>query len=310
MYTPGTLSLRMLQRQWSETKIFTPDFAAYQQQRRLAAISETSRRPIQNTMTFIAGATAYETHGTGPPLVLIHGLGLNRKMWQWQLDALTPCFTVVCYDLLGHGDSEKPRGPYAMPAMVDQISKLMYALELERAALVGFSLGGLIARSFALAHPHRATALVILNSAHARTPDQRESIMTRVRQAEKHGPDSTVDDALTRWFTEDFAASNPRVLDQVRRWVVANDPAVYPSLYRLLAQGDIGLETAIAKITCPVLVVTGEEDHGNSPQMAREMSALIPGARCVILPGLRHMALVEDPAAVNSLLLSFLSDAR
>ena len=132
----------------------------------------------------------------------------------------------------------------------------------------------------------------------------------RVRQAEAHGPEATVDDALKRWFTQDFAARNPQVLDQVRRWVVANDPAVYPALYRLLADGDIGLEDAISSIACPTLVITGEEDHGNSPQMARAMSALIPGAHCEILPGLRHMALVEDPAAVNSLLLSFLSDAR
>ena len=260
-------------------------------------------------MSFRAGATAYETHGAGPPVVLIHGLGLNRKMWQWQLDALTPDFTVVCYDLLGHGDSEKPRGPYTMRSMVDQISELMDALEFERAALVGFSLGGLIARAFALALPDRTTAIVILNSAHARTPEQRESVMTRVHQAELYGPASTVDDALTRWFSKGFAAANPGLLDQVRRWVVANDPVVYPSVYRLLAQGDIGLEKAIAKITCPALVVTGEEDHGNSPQMAREMSALIPDARCAILPGLRHMALVEDPAAVNSLLVPFLNDS-
>jgi len=259
-------------------------------------------------MTNTEETTAYEKHGAGPPVILIHGLGLNRHMWQWQLDALIQQFTVICYDLLGHGDSEKTCGPYSMPGMVEQVSDLMDSLKIRRAALVGFSLGGLIARAFALAHPDRTTALVILSSAHARTPAQRENVMKRVRQADIHGPESTVDDALQRWFTEDFAAGHPQVLARIRDWVVANDPAVYPALYRLLAEGDVGLETSIAEIGCPVLVATGEEDHGNSPQMARDMSSLIPGARCEILPGLRHMALAESPAVVNSLLTSFLSD--
>lgn len=237
---------------------------------------------------------------------MVHGLGLNRHMWQWQLEALTPRFSVVCYDLLGHGDSEKPPGPYGMRQMVNQVADLMAELRIQSATIVGFSLGGLIARAFALAHPRSTTALVILNSAHARTVEQRDGIMQRVRQAEVAGPQSTVGDALDRWFTEDFATSNPQVMEQVRRWVTANDRKVYPALYRLLAEGDIGLETAIRDINCPVLVITGEDDLGNSPQMARQMSALMPRARCEILPGLRHMALVEDPQTVNSLLLPFL----
>ena len=65
--------------------------------------------------------TAYDIKGSGPAVVLIHGLGLNRKMWQWQLDALTPHFKVIYYDLLGHGESAKPPGPYLMQQMVQQI---------------------------------------------------------------------------------------------------------------------------------------------------------------------------------------------
>ena len=97
-----------------------------------------------------------------------------------------------------------------------------------------------------------------------------------------------------------------QVLEQVRQWVLANDAGVYPEVYHLLAQADIGLERAISNIKCPTLVVTGEEDHGNSPAMSRRMAELIPGARAEILEGLRHMALAEDPDKVNTLLLSFL----
>jgi pimeloyl-ACP methyl ester carboxylesterase len=99
------------------------------------------------------------------------------------------------------------------------------------------------------------------------------------------------------------------VLAQVRDWVLANDPQVYPEVYKLLAQADIGLEQAIAAISCPTLVMTGEEDYGNSPEMSQRIAALIAGARLEVLPGLRHMALAEDPALVNEILVEFLTDA-
>ena len=251
-------------------------------------------------------ATAYDVCGEGAPVILIHGLGLSRAMWQWQLPALETKFQVVSYDLLGHGESPNPAGPCTMQQMVGQLEDLMSDLNIPRAALIGFSLGGLINRAFALEHPDKTTALVILNSAHARTAAQRDSIELRVRQAKESGPAATVDAALERWFSEEFARGEPQLLKQVRQWVIANDASVYPDLYRLLAEGDLGLETEISAIDCPTLIVTGEEDHGNSPEMTRQMAALMPNARAEILPGLRHMALVEDPATVNGLLVEFL----
>lgn len=254
----------------------------------------------------MAGKTAFEVSGSGPTVVLIHGLGLNRNMWQWQLHSLTPHFRVLCYDLLGHGESDKPVGPYAMTDMVEQLSALMIEVDIKRAAIVGFSLGGLIAQAFALAHADKISALAILNSAHARSDADRQSIMQRVQQVRESGPAATVDAALERWFSEDFAAANAEVLDQVRRWVSANDRQAYPQAYKLLADADIGLEDAIAGIRCPTLVLTGEQDFGNSPEMATQMAEKIPQSELHVLPGLRHMALAEDPAAVNAILVSFL----
>ncbi len=95
----------------------------------------------------------------------------------------------------------------------------------------------------------------------------------------------------------------------VRRWILANDPHVYPGLYRVLAEGDVEIATDIDNIACPTLVMTGEDDGGNSPEMAKAMSERIPGAELVILPGLRHMGLAEAPDAVNGPLVSFLRRA-
>ena len=260
-----------------------------------------------NTKT--KAGTAFQQAGEGPVVVLIHGLGLNMDVWQWQLDALLQHYTVLRYDLLGHGDSIKPKGAYTMPQMVDQLHQLMDDQGHQQCAVIGFSLGGLIAKAFTLAHPDRVSALVVMNSAYARTDEQRAGIMFRVEQSRADGPGTTVSDALVRWFSSGFIENNPSIIEKVRQWVLANDTQVYPELYLLLANADIGLDEAISTIKCPTLIFTGEEDYGNSAEMAERMCAKIPGSKLAILQGLRHMALVEDPAKVNRILIEFLSAA-
>ena len=256
-----------------------------------------------------AGETAWERHGSGPPVVLIHGFGLNRAMWQWMLPALTPHFSVLTYDLLGHGDSAPPADTPGLAMFSRQLLGLMDRCGIERAALVGFSLGGMIARRAALDHPDRVAALAILNSPHDRSPAEREAVRKRVRQTEEQGPAANVEPALERWFTPAFRTETPETIALVRAWITRNDSAVYPQIYRVLAEGDAEIVEGLERIACPTLVMTGEDDPGNTPAMAQAMAGLIPGARLAILPGLRHMALAEAPEAVNAPLCAFLRDA-
>ena len=256
-----------------------------------------------------AGETAWEQHGSGPAVVMIHGFGLNRAMWQWQLPALTPHFSVLTYDLLGHGESAPPSGTPDLAMFSRQLLGLMDRCGIERAAVVGFSLGGMIARRAALDRADRLSALAILNSPHDRSPAEREAVRARVRQTQEHGPSANVEPALERWFTPAFRAKAPEAIALVRAWITSNDPAVYPQIYRVLAEGDAELAKGLERIACPTLVMTGSDDPGNTPAMARAMAGLIPGARLAILPGLRHMALAESPAAVNAPLYAFLRDA-
>jgi pimeloyl-ACP methyl ester carboxylesterase len=113
---------------------------------------------------------------------------------------------------------------------------------------------------------------------------------------------------LERWFSADFSAKNPEILDKIRSWITANDREIYPEIYRLLAECDEPMKDSISAIRCPTLVMTGEDDHGNSPEMTERMAALIPDARAVILPGLKHMGLAENSRAVNSQLVSFFQE--
>jgi pimeloyl-ACP methyl ester carboxylesterase len=254
----------------------------------------------------IINGTAVTIDGSGPPVTLVHGMGLNRHMWDWQLERLTDRFTVIRYDLLGHGDSDIPAGQYQMNHFVDQLHRLIGVLDLPPCGLVGFSLGGMIVRAYTVAHPDRVAALAILNSPHDRTEAERAAMRTRLELAERLGPASTIDAALERWFTAEFAARRPDVLDRVRHWMAANDPVAYAAIYRVLVEGDADLTHAIAAIRCPTLVLACAEDHGNSPEMARKMGALIPNAQVAIVPVLKHMGLAEDPAAIGSVLVPFL----
>jgi (E)-2-((N-methylformamido)methylene)succinate hydrolase len=257
--------------------------------------------------------TARTIEGTGPDLVLIHGMGLNRGMWQWMLPALTARFRVTRYDLLGHGESAAPPSNCTLNELLDQLDGLLVDLDIERAAVAGFSLGGTLAQAFAAVHPEKTAAVAVLNSSYRRDPGQRAAMQERLRLSVDTGPAATVDAAIERWFTKSFRDARSDVTDLVRTWMLANDPKNYGIIYTVLTEGDDAvlrdgriLADAIADIQCPALVLTGAEDANSTPAMAAAMAAAIPGGRSAVIPVLRHMGLAEDPDAFNAVLVPFL----
>lgn len=259
-------------------------------------------------MPILPDGTSYHREGLrgAPTVILIHGLGLNKDVWQWMQPALADAYDVITYDLYGHGQSTKPPQTSSLSMFSRQLGALMDALGVEEAAIAGFSLGGMICRRFAQDHRDRARALIILSSPHRRTPEAQAAILKRVEQAMVTGPESTVEAALERWFTNDFRNSNPELMQLVRSWVLANDPAIYPTIYRVLADGIDEITDPATRLTIPALVLTADEDFGNGPEMTEAIASEIEGGTSLILPGLRHMALAEDPDAVNRPVRAFL----
>jgi pimeloyl-ACP methyl ester carboxylesterase len=255
--------------------------------------------------------TAHAWHGPegAPAVVLVHGFGLNRAMWQWQLPALARRFRVLTYDLYGHGESAAPPRAPDLALFAEQLLGLLDAAGLPRAAVAGFSLGGMIARRAAMAAPDRIRALAILNSPHTRTAEDQAAIEARVARARAEGPGASVEPALARWFTPAFREAAPETMACVRRWLRANDPASYAANYEVLAHGVAAVVAPDPPIRCPALVMAAEHDPGQGPEMARAIAAEIPGAELAILPGLRHMALAEAPDAVTAPLMRFLERA-
>ena len=245
----------------------------------------------------------------GRTLVFIHGLGLNKYVWQWQLPVLEKTFRLISYDLWGHGLSADPIEEPSLSVFVAQLNDLMDELGVGRATLVGFSLGGMIARRAAQDMPERVERLILLNTAHKRTPEAQSAIEARAMQAKSGGSKATVEAALLRWFTDRYRAHNPEKMDLVRRWVLANKKEIYHKNYMVLAKGVDEIVAPSRPITCSTLVLTADEDYGNGPEMSKAIAKEIEGARLVILRGLRHMALMEDPEAVNQSILDFLQNS-
>lgn len=268
-----------------------------------------------HTAKLTSSGTAFELRGRAglPVVTFIHGLGLNRHIWRDYQSAF-PRYRVLTYDLFGHGASALPSARPSLALFAAQLRDLLDELEITACAVVGFSLGGMINRRFAMDYPQRVRALAILNSPHARSREEQHAVEARTAAghgAAGHGDiAATLDSTIARWFTPEFQTAQPAYIAQTRDWLLANDPTSYAHCRQVLATGVVELVHPQPPIHCPTLVMTCENDSGSTPTMAHAIAADILGAKTVIVPGLQHMGLVEDPAQFIATLLPFLDLAR
>lgn len=255
---------------------------------------------------FLLHGTAVEISGSGPPVVLLHGVGLNQSIWAAQVKALDADFQVVTYDLLGHGRSPAARINALLEDWVDQLTGVVRDLALEKFALVGFSFGGLIAQACAAQHSSMIDKLVLMSTVYDRSEAERASVLSRLEVVKRDGPQATIPAALSRWFSPEFSKARPEIMDQYEALLRGNDAVSFLSAYECFATADRELVGALAAFDRPSLIITGELDTGSTPAMARKLAGMIPGAECSIISGGRHMMPVEMPDEVNAVLRQFL----
>jgi pimeloyl-ACP methyl ester carboxylesterase len=241
----------------------------------------------------------------GIPTILIHGVGSESDRWEPVAKELRACGPVVRYDLRGHGRSMRPPGPYELADFVSDHVRLMEELGIERANVVGFSLGGLIAQAIALAHPQMVEKLVIISAIAGRTAEQKKAVLERLKTVEVKGPKEIAVDGASRWYTEEFRKKNPDVVKQHVERFASNDPAAYAAAFRVLATND--LVDQLSAIKASTLIITGSEDVGSPPEMAAAMHERIASSRLVVIDGVKHALLEEVPEKLTTEIKRFLS---
>lgn len=246
----------------------------------------------------------YRIDGEGEPLVCVHGVGSYLEAWEGVVERLKDRFTILTFDLRGHGQSSRVKGRYEIDDFVNETLALADKEGFYTFNLAGFSLGGLIAQRLALTHLGRLRRLALLSTVAGRTPAERERVLARLAALRAGTPTDHHNASLSRWLTEEFQDRNPQVIERLRARDAENDPDCYAAAYRVLAETDFG--GFLDQIRCPTLIATGEDDAGSNPRMARYMHERIPGSQLRILPGLRHSILIEAPDVVAGLIAEFL----
>ena len=256
---------------------------------------------------FSSRGTYYQISGnlSQTVLVFIHGLGLNKDMWRYQIYEFKTKYRILTYDLFGHGLSLRSNKKPSLSIFTQQLHELLNDLKVSKVVILGFSLGGMIARHFSKTYPSMVGGLVIMNSPHKRSVAAQNAVHNRFLQVKENGPSSTVNEAIKRWFTPEFDEKHREITDSVRTWVLSNESDVYSENYHVLVNGVDEVIGLNGMISCPTLVVTSDQDFGNGPEMAQAIADEILGARLIIVKGLRHMALIERPKEVNNHLQHF-----
>jgi len=244
-------------------------------------------------------------HGPGVPLVFAHALGLDHRMWAPLAQSLANSHPVLMPDQRGHGQSPRAEAAFTLDDLVDDAVALIEGWGRGPVVWVGLSMGGMVGQGLALRRPDLLKGLVLAHTTAQYPPAGREAWATRMAAVQSGGMAAVADLVLQRYLHDDYRAAHPDVADDLRRTVLANDPASYVATCAAIAAVDY-LE-ALHTLRLPTLVIAGERDLGAPPAMSRAIADRIPGATLVVLPGASHLGPIESPEAFAAPLRAWLS---
>ncbi len=246
----------------------------------------------------------YALEGEGPLVILSHSLGCDLTMWDEQASALAGRYRVLRFDTRGHGQTSAPAEPYTLEQLAEDLRGLLVGLGFGTGHFVGLSMGGMIGQVFALKYPTVFESLVLCDTTSRFGADAWPVWEQRINTVKAQGMEPLVEPTIEAWFTTAFRERRRDVTDKVRGM-----------LRRTPAQGYVGCCYAIPKIdvthrlgelSCPALVVVGEQDPRTPVTMARAIHEALPSSTLAVLPSASHLSNMEQPQAFNQALLSFL----
>lgn len=255
----------------------------------------------------------YETHGAGKPLVLISGLGYSLWQWHKMIPLLARHFTVIAFDNRGVGQSDKPAGAYTAQMLAADTLGLLDALGIEKASLMGHSMGGFVAQAFALAYPQRLEKLILCSTNfggpnHVPITPEAMAVLSDVSS----DPLTRFTNGLRVSTAPGFAESHPEMIQAWLAWRVANpiEPAAYQSQMMVglgLLPEAAAFENKLSQVTAPTLILFGAHDKVVPSANAELLAAKLSHSHTVILMDAGHFFPLETPESAARAVVKFMS---
>ena len=242
---------------------------------------------------------AWERHGAGAPLLLIHGLGYARWGWEPVVESLARSFDVLLLDNRGVGESDAPPGPYSAADLAGDAVQVLDEAGVERAHVCGTSLGGMVAQQLALDHPERVDRLVLACT----TPGGPQAYPM---------PQRTVDLMLARATLREYVENalepdpRPELVERILAHRERTAQGFEPWSAQAAAGASFDVHARLGELALPVLVQTGDGDVVVDPRNSELLAAAIPGARLSVYPGAGHLFMWQEPARFVAELEEFL----
>lgn len=243
-----------------------------------------------------------EQAGEGTPLVLTHGLGSDLGYWNDFVEELARHHRVIRWDVRGSGASDKPPGPYSAELFASDLARLLDALQVERAHLLGVSMGGVITQRFALDHPRRVRSLVLVSTSSEVGPAATRYWQRLASLIERNGFSERSTDA-TRSFARSFAERHPEAVREFGRRALENDPTAYAASAR--AVSDYRWTEQLARIQAPALILQGLDDQLTPPGGSVKMRRALTRSRLLMIPDAGHNWPLEQPLLFCCAVLAF-----
>ena len=240
------------------------------------------------------------------PSVFIHGVGLDHKMWNPQINSLNN-YSSITYDLLGHGQTDYTKSEITLDDFSNQLKSLLEYLKIEKINLIGFSLGSLIALNFAEKFQDILETLTLIGTTYKRTDEQRAKVLERFEQAKLNMPISK--QALKRWFSDGYLKSNPEIYAQFMKTLnkKPEDHLNFLKAYKLFANHVDDIEM-IKKIKTKTLVMTGSDDLGSTVAMSKSLTKDLINSNFIEISNGKHLCSIECADDVNIQIKNFINN--
>jgi 3-oxoadipate enol-lactonase len=254
-------------------------------------------------MSAIEVAATVDGPPRAPTVVLSNSLGSTPAMWDPQYAALVERLRVVRYDHRGHGESAVPPAPYELADLGADAIALLDRLGLERVHWCGLSLGGMVGMWMAINAPERIDRLVLCCTSARLGPPQ--MWIDRAATVRAEGVRAIADVGIERWLSPAFMEREPEAAARVKAMLIATPAEGYAACCGVIERMD--QVDQLDRISAPTLVIAGAEDPATPPEHGELIASRIPGARLEIVPDARHLATIEQPAAMTELILAHLT---